>query len=176
MSKHSIIKDSDMAGLYQSVHLLIQEARKKVAVYVNAEATLLNYKVGSYIHHFILEGNRATYGSQIITKLSEQLTQTFGTGWSDKHLRHCLRTAETFTEEQIISAVQRQLSWTHLKTLAYENDPLKRNFYLEMTILQRWNTRTLAEQIDKMLYERTAIASKPQEQIAQALKALNAAE
>ena len=38
--------------------------------------------------------------------------------------------------------------------------------------MQRWNTRTLAEQMDKMLYERTAIAAKPQEQIAQTLKEL----
>lgn len=55
--------------------------------------------------------------------------------------------------------MQRQLNWTHLKTIAYENDELKRHFYIEMSVLQRWNTRTLAEQIDKMLYERTAIAA-----------------
>jgi predicted nuclease of restriction endonuclease-like (RecB) superfamily len=163
------IINSDIAGLYNAVYQLITEARKRVAVFVNAEATLLNFKIGSYIHSFILEGNRAAYGKEVIIKLSRQLTQSFGAGWSDKHLRHCLRCAETFTEEQIISAVQRQLSWTHLKTLAYENDPLKREFYLEMAVLQRWNTRTLSEQMNKMLYERTAIAAKPEEQIAKAL-------
>jgi predicted nuclease of restriction endonuclease-like (RecB) superfamily len=57
--------------------------------------------------------------------------------------------------------VRKQLSWTHLKTLAYENDPLKRQFYMEMASNQRWNTRTLADQIDKMLYERTTIAQQP---------------
>jgi hypothetical protein len=72
----------------------------------------------------------------------------------------------------IVSAVQRQLSWTHLKTLSYEKEALKREFYLEMAIHQRWNTRTLIEQVDKMLYERTAIATKPQEQIEQAIKQL----
>ena len=85
---------------------------------------------------------------------------------------HCLRSAESFSEEQIVSAVQRQLSWTHLKTISYEKDPLKRQFYLEMTIHQQWNTRTLADQIDKMLYERTVIAKKPEEQVQQALQEL----
>ena len=85
---------------------------------------------------------------------------------------HCLRVAESFSEEQILSAVRRELSWTHLKTIAYENDPLKRKFYMEMTINQRWNTRILAEQIDKMLYERTAIAQQPGEQIEEALQEL----
>ena len=41
-----------------------------------------------------------------------------------------------------------------------------------MAINQRWNTRTLAEQMDKMLYERTAIAKQPEEQIKQALQEL----
>lgn len=41
-----------------------------------------------------------------------------------------------------------------------------------MAINQRWNTRTLSDQIDKMLYERTAIAQKPEEQISQALTEL----
>jgi len=41
-----------------------------------------------------------------------------------------------------------------------------------MAINQQWNTRTLADQIDKMLFERTAIAKKPDEQIKQALQEL----
>lgn len=155
----------DISALFHSVSELIAQARKRVAISVNAEAALLNFRVGFYIRSFILEGNRAPYGKQVIVNLAVRLTQTFGSGWSDKHLRHCLRTAESFNEEQIISAVQRQLNWTHIKTLAYENDPLKREFYLEMAVLNRWNTRDLVEQIDKMLFERTAIAGKPKEQI-----------
>lgn len=162
----------DISLLFHTVSDLIAQARKRAAVAVNAEAAILNFKVGHYIQSFILDGNRAPYGKQIVINLAERLTQTFGSGWSDKHLRHCLRTAECFTEAQIISAVQRQLSWTHLKTLAYENDTLKRDFYLEMAIGQRWNTRTLGEQIDKMLYERTAIATKPQSQIEKTLQEL----
>lgn len=170
-SEENII-NSDIGELYNSVFQLISETRKRVAAFVNAEATLLNFKVGKHIQTFILQGNRATYGQQIIIRLSENLTQAIGSGWSDKHLRHCLRVAENFTEEQIVSAAQRQLSWTHLKTLAYEKDPLKRNFYLEMAILENWNTRALADQMDKMLYERTAISTKPETQIAKVLNDL----
>lgn len=165
-------EQTDISRLFDAVSGLITEARKRVAVAINAEATLLNFKVGVYIQSFILEGNRAPYGKQIITNLSHRLTQTVGSGWSAKHVRHCLRCAESFSEEQIVSAVQRQLSWTHLKTLAYEKDALKREFYLEMAILNRWNTRTLTEQIEKMLYERSSIAARPKEEIAHSLKAL----
>ncbi len=118
--KELIIFQKEIPNLFEAISALISEARTRVAVAVNAEVTFLNYKIGSHIQSFILEGNRAPYGKQIIVNLAERLTQAFGSGWSDKHLRHCLRCAESFTEAQIVSAVQRQLNWTHLKTLSYE--------------------------------------------------------
>jgi predicted nuclease of restriction endonuclease-like (RecB) superfamily len=39
-----------------------------------------------------------------------------------------------------------------------------------MTAECRWSTRDLGEQIDKMLFERTALAQKPEEQISKALE------
>ena len=162
----------EIQNLYGSIAALITQAKTRVAITANAEVTMLNWRVGVYIHQFVLQGNRAPYGKQIIANLSELMVLNFGSGWSQKQLMHCLRSAESFSEEQIVSAVQRQLSWTHLKTISYEKDALKRQFYLEMAINQQWNTRTLADQIDKMLFERTAIAKKPDEQIKQALQEL----
>ena len=43
-----------------------------------------------------------------------------------------IRFAEAFPDEKIVSALRRQLTWTHFKTLAYLDDPLKRDFYAEM--------------------------------------------
>ena len=34
--------------------------------------------------------------------------------------------------EQIVSALRRELSWTHFKQIIYLDDPLKRDFYAEM--------------------------------------------
>jgi len=95
---------------------------------------MLNWRIGIYINQFILQGNRAPYGKQIIDNLSFLLIENFGSGWSKKQLMHCLRVAESFPEDQIVSAVRRQLSWTHLKTIAYEVDPLKRLYWL-----LKWN-------------------------------------
>lgn len=55
----------------------------------------------------------------------------------------------------------RQLSWTHILSLLYIDDIFKRDFYLSMSIEERWSTRTLAERIDSQLFERTAISKKP---------------
>jgi predicted nuclease of restriction endonuclease-like (RecB) superfamily len=41
---------------------------------------------------------------------------------------------------------------------------------MEMTRIERWDTRTLEQKIDAMLYERTALSRKPEELIKQELK------
>ena len=56
----------------------------------------------------------------------------FGRGFDDKSLRHMLKFAEAFPDEAIVSALRRQLAWTHFKQLIYLDDPLKRDFYAEM--------------------------------------------
>ena len=162
----------NIATLYQEVKGLIDESRKHIATTVNSEVTLLYWKIGRIIQRDILKDQRAVYGKQIIAKLSERLTLSYGKGWSEKQLRHCLRTAETFQDEQILSALRRQLSWTHLKTLIYIDDALKRDFYIEMCKLEKWSTRMLQGRIKSMLYERTAISKKPEETIQSDLKKL----
>lgn len=118
--------------------------------------------MGHRIHTEILQGQRAEYGKQIIATLSQQLTQAYGRGWSANQLRHCLHFAETFPDEQIVSALRRQLSWTHIKTLIYIDDALKRDFYIEMSRLENWSSRQLQDRINSMLYERTALSRKPE--------------
>ena len=44
-------------------------------------------------------------------------------------------------------------------------DKLARQFYIEMTRLEHWDTRTLADKIDGQLFERTAISRKPEDVI-----------
>ncbi|MBK8700268.1 MAG: hypothetical protein IPN29_12355 [Saprospiraceae bacterium] len=48
----------------------------------------------------------------------------YHTDWSKKHLGHCLRFAETFQNIEFVSALRRQLSWTHIKSLIYFEEGL----------------------------------------------------
>ena len=159
--------------LFHEICQLIDTAKQRAAVAINAEITLLYWQVGKRIQTEVLQGQRGEYGKQIIVSLSIQLTQTCGKGWGEKHLRHCLRLAETFPDEQILSALRRQLSWTHIKTLMYFDDPLKRNFYIEICCLEGWSSRQLQERINSMLFERTAISRKPEETIRHDLEQLH---
>lgn len=54
----------------------------------------------------------------------------------------------------------------------YIDEPLKRDFYIEMCKMNNWDSRTLSGRIKSMLFERTAIAKKPDEVIANDLEQL----
>jgi predicted nuclease of restriction endonuclease-like (RecB) superfamily len=85
-----------------------------------------------------------------------------------------IRFAEVFSEEQIVSSLMTQLSWTHFIYIIPIGDPLKREFYAEMCRLERWSVRTLQRKIDGMLFERTAISKKPDDIIRHELANLRA--
>lgn len=94
--------------LFNEIRTLIDSARQRAAVAVNAELTLLYWQIGHAIHTQILQKQRAEYGKQVIAGLSEQLTREYGKGWSAKQLHHCLRSAETFKGIQIVYALRTQ--------------------------------------------------------------------
>jgi len=158
--------------LVTDVRALIEAARGRVATSINAELTQLYWHVGYRLNSELLRGQRASYGQQVITTLARQLAADYGKGWSDRQLRYCLRLAEIFPDASILHTVCSQLSWSHLRQLIQIDDPLKRDFYLQICRLEGWSVRQLQERIKSMLYERTAIAKQPEETIRQDLAAL----
>jgi predicted nuclease of restriction endonuclease-like (RecB) superfamily len=139
----------------------IQQARISTARAIDEELCALYWRIGTRIRQEILELQRAAYGSRIVSAVGTQLEAEFGRGFSEKSIRHMIRFAEAFPDEQIVSALRRHLSWTHFKRLSYLEDPLKRDFYAQMCRVESWATRTLEKKIDSMLFERTALSRKP---------------
>ncbi len=140
---------------------LIESSRGKAAAFVNAELTMMFWRVGERIRREILKEKRAEYGQQIVASLSRQLVADYGASFSEKNLRRIVQFAEVFSDEQIVVSLIRQLTWTHFIALIPIEDPLKREFYAEMCRMERWSVRTLRKKIDGMMFERTAIARKP---------------
>lgn len=157
---------------YSEIKNLIDEARQNIAVSVNSATTILYWNIGARVNNEILNNQRAEYGKEIIKSLSQELTREFGKGWSEQQLRHCIRISESFPDKNILYALSRELSWTHLRTIMYLESEIKRDFYIQMTRLENWSTRILNKKIDSMLFERTAISKKPEELIKHELKML----
>ena len=160
------------AALAADIRRLIDTARQRAAAAVNAELTLLYWQVGRRVRQDVLGNQRAGYGAAVVAALARQLTAAYGRGWSEKQLWHCLRAAETFANEDKLSALRRVLSWTHIKTLMYVDEPLKRDFYVELCQLEGWSVRQLQERMQSLLFERSAISRQPEATIRAELQAL----
>ena len=168
----SNIEPTDDRQLFQEIRQLIDTAKQRAAVAVNAELTLLYWQVGQRIQTQILGGDRAEYGKQIIDTLSQQLTQTYGKGWGTRQLRQCVHFAATFPDLEKVNTLCAKLSWSHLRILSSIEDPLKRDFYIEIAQLEKWSVRQLQERMNSMLFERTALSRKPESTIRQDLDRL----
>ena len=110
---------------------LVNAAKVKVAVSVNATLTELYWKIGNLINTAILENKRADYGANIVKNISKTLTQKFGNGWSVKQIHRIMQFAKEFASQKV-ATLWRQLTWSHIKQLLPIDDPLKRDFYIEM--------------------------------------------
>lgn len=165
---------SAAGALLADVRRLIEDARRAAVVAVNMSLTMLYWRVGKRIREEVLRHRRASYGAEIVATLSRQLSAEFGRGFEEKNLRRMLQFAEAFPDEAIVATLWRQLSWSHFRELLPLKQPLQREFYAEMCRIEGWSVRTLAQRIDSMLYERTALSRKPQKLVRQELAALRA--
>ena len=115
-------------SLFDDIKTIIEQSKQHISVAVNSTITMLYWRVGNRIKTEILQNKRAEYGKEVIKQLADDLTKQYGNGWGEKHLRHCLRFAETFPDVKIVSALRRQLTWTHIKAVLYIEDGLKGSF------------------------------------------------
>lgn len=162
--------------LITDLRSLIEGARERVAQAVNSEMVLLYWRLGQRIRVEILSQERATYGEQIVSTLSRQLTAEYGRGFSRANLFHMIRFAETWPTETDVIPLAHRLGWSHLREILYLEDSVKREFYAEMCRLEKWSVRTLRDRVRGMLFERTAISRQPKEVVLRELEQLREAD
>lgn len=165
-------EEVEVAGLVQDIGQMIDAARAQVAIAANAALTTLYWQIGLRVRTDVLQGERAEYGARIVAAVGRQLETRYGRGFGEKNLRRMVQFATVFPDAQIVAALRRQLGWAHFKLLIPLKGDLKRDFYAEMCRIEGWSTRTLAQKIDGMLFERTALSKQPEQLIRQELAVL----
>lgn len=163
----------DVKSLVVDLCNIINNAKNNVASKTNYELTMMYWHIGERINRYVLGNQRAEYGKQIVSTVSTKLQNYFGTkGFESRNIRRMMQFASKYPNEQIVSTISTQLSWSHVIEILPLKDSLQSEFYLTMASHERWSVHKLRREIDNMLYERTAIASKPEEIIKQELTEL----
>lgn len=162
--------DTVVGNLMFDLRQIIDEARIHVASTANYELTMMYWHVGERINRDVLGNERAKYGKQIVSQVATQLQALYGSkGFEIRNVRRMMQFAQQIKEEKIVSQLATKLSWSHFIEVLSLKDELQREFYLTLAANELWGRNRLRKEIDGMLYERTALASKPEEVVKQEL-------
>ena len=170
---NQIVATVSTQSLIQDLRQIIEQARGQVAATANYAQTMMYWHIGERINREILGNQRAEYGKQIVSAVSTQLQAEYGKkGFEPRSIWRMMQFAQEFPDEQIVATVSTQLSWSHVIEILPLKDNIQREFYLTLAASEKWKVRQLRKEIDGMLFERTAIASKPDEFVKKELSTL----
>lgn len=189
MENEVAIIETRATQLAEKIESLVTEARRNVASVANTAQVYTYYEIGRYIIEEEQGGKvRAEYGKGILKRVSEQLTERLGKGWSVENLTSMrkfyllyseivtngyeiseTRAADIATPSTTENRSQRlrnhkfPLQWSHYQILTHVKDPNARRFYEIEAFKQQWSKRQLQRQIGSGLYERLALSRDKEE-------------
>ena len=145
--------------LYQAIRQLLLTARAQVRQAVNTTMVQTYWRIGQTIVENEQGGHkRAAYGQQVLAELARKLGNEFGNGFSVQSLANYRQFYVTFPN---FSAVRRNLTWTHYKSLLRVHNPQARDWYAREAAEQGWSVRALDRQITTLYYERLLSTQDP---------------
>lgn len=146
--------------LFHSIKEIILQARQRVYRMVNSNLLDTYWQVGRLIVEDEQGGSaRAEYGKAVLKDLAEQLTEEFGKGFDYTNLTNMRKFYLAFSN---LDTLRQDLSWSHYRLLCRLDSEEKRQYYLNESIANNWNSRTLQRQINSLAFERILIpTSKP---------------
>ena len=158
----STLKQIEYNSLLDDIGNILAEARSKVSHEVNSVMIDTYWNIGRYIVEFEQSGNgRAEYGTNLLNRLSKDLTAKYGKGFSKSNLLYIRKFYTTFRKGETVSHL---LSWSHYFEILKLNNSLEISFYINECKKQHWSVRELKRQINSMLFHRFAV-SKDKENI-----------
>ncbi|KAA6324634.1 Endonuclease NucS [termite gut metagenome] len=143
---------SDIAGL-------IKQSRTHAIKIVNTELINLYWNIGQYISTQI---ETSAWGDSVVKELADYLARTEPElkGFSDKNLWRMKQFYEAYKDYPKLSALLREISWTNNLTILSRAKAIEeREFYLRLTIQEKYSSRELERQINSAIYERTMLGN-----------------
>lgn len=154
MANTELMDTEDELKFYQEVHAILDEAKSKIYEAANNIMTYAYWNVGKRIIEQEQKGNRkAKYGSYLIKRLSQELSDEYGTGFSVANIRNCRQLYLTFPKESYGYSLIGKIHWSHLRTIMRLDDEEERNFYLKEVANEYWSVKELERNIKSGYYK-----------------------
>ena len=142
---------------FNEILQLVAAARQRALQAVNTSLIELYWQVGEIISHKLAA---AEWGDGVVAQLAAHIarTQPGLRGFTRPNLFRMRQFYEAYPDREIVSALLRQLPWTHhLIILGQAKRPEEREFYLRMAMREQWSSRELERQFKTALFERSVL-------------------
>jgi len=147
---------------FGAVISIIENAKGRALKAVNAELINMYWEVGEYLSELCAE---STYGDKVIDEVANYISATAPTikGFNRRGLYRMKQFYETYKDDEIVSALLTQLSWTnHLLIMSKAKTKEERDFYVALAAKEHYSSRELERQLDSAYYERYMLSSGKQ--------------
>lgn len=145
---------------FSEIVSLIQNSRQKAYAQVNTTLIELYWNIGQYISNKTIQEN---WGKSVVKDLALYIeTKELSIqGFTSRNLWRMKQFYETYYENKKLSSLLRELTWTNnLLILSASKSDAEREFYINLSIKEKYSKRELERQIKSGIFERTIIANK----------------
>ncbi|SEA46445.1 Predicted nuclease of restriction endonuclease-like (RecB) superfamily, DUF1016 family [Pseudobutyrivibrio sp. ACV-2] len=159
---HEIIDtNKEYEELLLKVGTTLEKGRSRVAAAIKTIMVDTYWEIGRDIVEYEQDGHeKAEYGSEVLSRLSQDLTNRYGKGFSRSNVVYMRKLYNVYPNRQTLSD---QLSFSHYVELLKIEDPMERSFYEKECASEGWGVRELKRQMKSMLFHRIALSSDKNE-------------
>jgi predicted nuclease of restriction endonuclease-like (RecB) superfamily len=143
---------------FTEITTLIASAKARAYQAVNKELVTLYWQVGEYLHNKVKSN---VWGKSVVKDLADYIQKSEPNikGFSSQNLWRMKQFYETYSENEKLSTLSRELSWSHnMEILSAANSMEEREFYMKLTLKEKLSFRELQRQINSSYYERVMLA------------------
>jgi predicted nuclease of restriction endonuclease-like (RecB) superfamily len=138
---------------------LLEQARNQVVKHINTTIIQTYWNIGKYIVEYEQKGaERAEYGTELIERISCDLMEKFGKGFSSRNVRRFKQFYLTFQDSASSVGRIQNVGRSHIIRIMHLKDTDEQKFYLIETSREKRSLRELDRQINSALYERLALS------------------
>ena len=139
---------------------IIEDSRNNALKKVNEELIRMYWNIGEYLS---IASESTAFGDAFIDSIAKQIQDAFPgiKGFNRRGLYRMKQFYETYTEDEFVSAMLTQISWTnHLAIMSKAKTVEERHFYIILCVKESYSSRELERQINSGYYERYMLSKE----------------
>ena len=143
---------------FSHITTLISKAKENAFHAVNKELVTLYWHIGEYVNQQV---EKKAWGKSVVNDLSLFIQQSEPniTGFSPQNIWRMKQFFETYKDFPKLAPLVREITWTNNIIILPCKSNEEREFYIKMTIREKWSKTELQRQINSSCFERVMLAN-----------------